>query len=173
MLCQDCNQNESSVHLTQIINNKKLILNLCKECAEKRGFHSPFEHMPFPLAELVTGMIGTTKGHTTSKGTKRSPKAKRCPACGMSFEDFGKSGRLGCGRCYQTFRVEMTELLRKVHGSPKHRGKGSVEPSELMQPIKEERRLRDELKKAVAEEDFEKAANIRDQIRALSQAEQA
>ncbi|OGC89539.1 MAG: hypothetical protein A2W25_14320 [candidate division Zixibacteria bacterium RBG_16_53_22] len=171
MLCQDCNQNESTVHLTQIINNKKLMLNLCKDCAEKRGFHSPFEHMPFPLAELVTGMVGTVKGSSASKGTKRAPKVRRCPACGMSFEDFGKTGRLGCGGCYDAFRNEMAELLRKVHGSPKHRGKGSMEPSELMKPVKEERRLRDELKKAVADEDFEKAANIRDQIRALPEAE--
>jgi protein arginine kinase activator len=65
----------------------------------------------------------------------------------------------------------MTELLRKVHGSPKHRGKGSMEPGELMQPVKEERRLRDELKRAIDDEDFEKAASIRDQIRDLSQVE--
>ncbi len=171
MLCQDCNHNESTVHLTQIVNNKKLMLNLCKDCAEKRGFHSPFEHMPFPLAELVTGMVGSTKGSSTSKGTKKSTKIRRCPACGMSFEDFGKSGRLGCGKCYLAFRGEMTELLRKVHGSPRHRGKGSMEPSELMQPVKEERRLREELKRAIADEDFERAANIRDQIRTLTQVE--
>lgn len=171
MLCQDCNQNDSSVHLTQIVNNKKLMLNLCKDCAEKRGFHSPFEHMPFPLAELVTGMVGSTRSSSSTKGSKRTPKSRRCPACGMSFEDFGKSGRLGCGKCYLTFRNEMTELLRKVHGSPKHRGKGSMEPGELMQPVKEERRLRDELKRAIDDEDFEKAASIRDQIRDLSQVE--
>jgi protein arginine kinase activator len=169
MLCQDCNQNESTVHLTQIVNNKKLMLNLCKDCAEKRGFHSPFEHMPFPLAELVTGMVGSTK--SLPKGTKKSPRVKRCPNCGMSFDDFSKTGRLGCGRCYGTFRTEMTELLRKVHGSPKHRGKGSVTPSEILQPVKGERRLREELKRAIADEDFEKAANIRDQIRAMTQVE--
>ena len=172
MLCQDCNQNESTVHLTQIINNKKMMLNLCKDCAEKRGFHSPFEHMPFPLAELVTGMVGTTKGSSAAKGTRKTPRVKKCPACGMTFDDFGKSGRLGCGKCYQTFHGEMTELLRKVHGSPKHRGKGSIVPtSELMQPVKEEGRLRAELKRAIDDEDFEKAATIRDQIRTLSEAE--
>jgi protein arginine kinase activator len=171
MLCQDCNQNESSVHLTQIVNNKKLMLNLCKECAEKRGFHSPFEHMPFPLAELVTGMVGSTKSASTTKGTKRSGRVRRCPGCGMSFEDFGKTGRLGCGQCYEAFRAEMTELLRKVHGSPKHRGKGTVVPTDSIKPVREERRLREELKKAIDSEDFERAANIRDQIRALSQAD--
>jgi protein arginine kinase activator len=65
----------------------------------------------------------------------------------------------------------MTELLRKVHGSPKHRGKGSITPSEQVQPVREERRLREDLKRAIADEDFELAANIRDQIRSISQTE--
>jgi protein arginine kinase activator len=170
MLCQDCNQNESTVHLTQIINNKKLVLNLCKDCAEKRGFHSPFEHMPFPLAELVTGMVGSKT--TSHKGGRKSTKTKKCPGCGMTFEDFGKSGRLGCGQCYHTFRVEMTDLLRKIHGSPKHRGKGMAAEPEMVKPMKEETRLRDELKKAIENEDFEKAATLRDQIRSMTETEQ-
>src|SRR4030066_74978 len=105
MLCQDCNQNESTVHLTQIVDNKKLVLNLCKDCAEKRGFHSPFEHMPFPLADIVTGMVGTSKA-PLSKSGRRSVKIKKCQTCGMTFEDFGKSGRLGCGDCYGAFHHE-------------------------------------------------------------------
>jgi protein arginine kinase activator len=170
MLCQDCNQNESTVHLTQIVNNKKLVLNLCKDCAEKRGFHSPFEHMPFPLAELVTGMVGPKA--STPKSGRRSTKVKKCPGCGMTFEDFGKSGRLGCGQCYKTFHVELTDLLRKIHGSPVHRGKGMAVEPELAKPMKEESRLREELKKAVEDEDFEKAASLRDQIRSLMGTEQ-
>jgi protein arginine kinase activator len=166
MLCQDCNQNESSVHLTQIVNNKKLVLNLCKDCAEKRGFHSPFEHMPFPLAELVTGMVGSSAPPT--KPGRKSQKVKKCPGCGMSFEDFGKSGRLGCGQCYKTFHPEMADLLRKIHGAPKHRGKGLSGVGELMQPMKEETKLREELKQAIENEDFEKAANLRDQIKSLT-----
>ncbi|HBZ00132.1 MAG TPA: hypothetical protein DEO84_02320 [candidate division Zixibacteria bacterium] len=171
MLCQDCHQNESTVHLTQIVNNKKLVLNLCKDCAEKRGFHSPFEHMPFPLAELVTGMV--TPKASSAKSGRRSAKVKKCPGCGMTFEDFGKSGRLGCGQCYTTFHVELTDLLRKIHGSPKHRGKGTVAEPEYIKPMKEETRLRDELKKAIEEEDFEKAATLRDLIRSSLGTEQA
>jgi protein arginine kinase activator len=174
MLCQDCNQNESTVHLTQIVNNKKLVLNLCKDCAEKRGFHSPFEHMPFPLAELVTGMVGPKTA--APKSGRKSTRVKKCPGCGMTFEDFGKSGRLGCGQCYKTFHLELTDLLRKIHGSPKHRGKGmTAEPdrirTETSKPIREETRLREELRKAIENEEFEKAANLRDQIKSLTETE--
>lgn len=166
MICQDCNQKESTVHLTQIVNNKKVVMNLCKDCAEKRGFHSPFEHMPFPLAELVTGMVGPAKTPAL-KGGRKGQKVKKCPTCGMTFEDFGKVGRLGCGECYRTFRPELADLLRKIHGSPKHRGKTFLEPVETSRTVKEERKLREELRMAIENEEFEKAAALRDRIKSL------
>jgi protein arginine kinase activator len=89
----------------------------------------------------------------------------------MTFDDFGKSGRLGCGKCYQTFRTEMSDLLRKIHGSPKHRGKRLAGEGEYIGKAMEETQLREDLKKAVENEEFEKAASIRDQIRSLTGAE--
>lgn len=167
MLCQDCNQKESTVHLTQIVNNKKVVLNLCRDCAEKRGFHSPFENMPFPLAEFVTGMVGVGK-KPLSKAGRRAGRVKKCPTCGMTFDDFGKIGRLGCGQCYVTFNDGLSDLLRKIHGSCDHRGKIPAGTEDTMKPIREERVLREELKKAVEKENFEEAARLRDKIKELS-----
>ena len=167
MLCQDCKQNDSTVHLTQIVNNKKVVLNLCKNCAEKRGFHSPFENMPFPLAEFVTGMMSTGKQSSGSKKIK-ALQSKKCPSCGLTFEALGKTGRFGCGKCYTTFGSDMSDLLRKIHGSNEHRGKVPSGKGEAMKPLKEDRRLREELRRAIESEDFEKAAVIRDKIRELS-----
>lgn len=167
MLCQDCNKREASVHLTQIINNEKVVLNLCKICAEKRGFHSPFEHMPFPLAEFVAGMTGpSTKG--AGKSAKTARVDIKCKSCGLTFSEFGKIGRLGCAACYEAFRPELTDILRKIHGSAEHRGHRAGTPSSEIEPVKEELRLRDELKKAIEEEDFEAAAKLRDRIRELT-----
>jgi len=168
MLCQDCNKAESSVHLTQIVNNKKVVLNLCKDCAETRGFHSPFENMPFPLAEFVSGMVGSTK-KTTVKGAKKAAKRSACPSCKMTFDDFAKAGRLGCSQCYTTFKSDLTDLLRKIHGSCDHRGKVPTGTTDVMKPIREERTLREDLKRAIEQEDFEKAADLRDRIRELSE----
>jgi protein arginine kinase activator len=168
MLCQDCNKREANIHLTQIINNEKIVLNLCKICAEKRGFHSPFEQVPFPLAEFVTGMIGPSKEKPRSKTEKGDVQEKICPGCGLTFSEFGRVGRLGCARCYQTFRPELTDILRKIHGSADHRGRTAVQPSEDLQPIREEKRLREELKRAIESENFEAAARLRDEIRNLS-----
>jgi len=167
MLCQDCQKAESTVHLTQIVNNKKVVLNLCKSCAEKRGFHSPFENMPFPLAEFVTGMMGISKTPAESKRVK-TLQSKKCPSCGLTFEALGKIGRFGCGKCYATFGADLNDLLRKIHGSNEHRGKMPSAVSDAMKPLREDRRLREELKRAIEQEDFESAAVLRDKIRELT-----
>lgn len=168
MLCQDCNKREAAIHLTQIINNEKVVLNLCKICAEKRGFHSPFEQIPFPLAEFVAGMIGPAKAKGGGRNARSEKQEPKCKSCGLTFSEFGKIGRLGCAACYDAFRTELTDILRKIHGSAEHRGHRAVAATEAIQPVKEELRLRDELKKAIEEEDFEAAAKLRDRIRELS-----
>ncbi|MEE9552894.1 MAG: UvrB/UvrC motif-containing protein [candidate division Zixibacteria bacterium] len=168
MLCQDCKKTESTVHLTQILNNKKVVLNLCKNCAEERGFHSPFENLPFPLAEFVSGMVGSTK-KKVAEGGKTVVKSIDCAVCGMTFEDFAKTGRLGCVQCYSAFRKDLTDLLRKIHGSCDHRGKIPAGTTDVMKPVREERRLREDLKRAIEQEDFEKAADLRDKIRVMAE----
>lgn len=163
MLCEDCKKNKATIQWTQIVDDKKAILNLCKECAEKRGFHSPFEGgVPFPLAEFLSSMLdkGTKKGETSAQ--------IKCPNCQMTFEEFSRVGRLGCGSCYTTFRPQLNDLLRKIHGSNRHRGKIPFTPGDTMKPLREERKLQDELKKAIDREDFEEAARVRDKIKSLT-----
>ena len=168
MLCQDCNKNEATIHLTQIVNNEKVVLNLCKNCAEKRGFHSPFEQMPFPLADIVSGMVGPIKSKKKLLGSSDVKVNITCPNCGLSFTEFGQVGRLGCAECYKAFRVELTNLLRRIHGSAEHRGRIAETANEGFQSIREENRLRDELRRAIDEENFEMAAELRDRIKELS-----
>lgn len=168
MLCQDCNNNDATIHLTQIVNNEKVVLNLCKDCAEKRGFHSPFEQMPFPLAEIVSGMVGPIKQQKKGKKNKAIQSDLKCSNCGLTFAEFGQAGRLGCPKCYSAFKPELTNLLRRIHGSADHRGHVAETPTEDLKYIREDKKLRDELKKAIEDENFEVAAELRDRIRELS-----
>ena len=154
--------------MTQIVNNEKVVLNLCKICAEKRGFHSPFEQMPFPLAEIVSGMIGPSKIYKKDEAFKDTRPDLKCPNCGLTFAEFGRIGRLGCAECYQAFRAELTNLLRRIHGSAEHRGQIAETATEEFQTLREEQRLRDELQRAIEAENFEIAAEIRDRIKDLS-----
>ena len=162
MLCQDCGNNESTIHLTQIVNNKKVELNLCRICAEKRGFHNPFEKNAFPLAEFLTGML-----REIGEEASAAFKALKCPKCELTFADFSKKGRLGCGSCYSAFRTQLKDLLRKVHNSNQHHGKTPITTVKELKPLREERKLRDELRQAIEKEDFETAAAIRDRLKIL------
>lgn len=163
MLCQDCGKKEATVSLTQVINDQKVVLNLCQECAEKRGFRNPLEGVPFPLAEFLSSMLSQAK---TKKPGKVAEEV--CSFCGMSFSDFTKTARLGCSNCYLTFKNQLNDLFRKVHNSTQHRGKFPRTIKGVMKPLWEETKLHEELKKAIQEEDFERAAQIRDQIKALA-----
>ncbi|RKX23874.1 MAG: hypothetical protein DRP45_09465 [Candidatus Zixiibacteriota bacterium] len=167
MICQDCKKREAQVHLTQIINNEKLSLSLCKECAAARGFHSPLDNHPFPLAEILSGLAGDTPP------VKNSPPGEEmvCKGCGLTFEQFTRQGRFGCGDCYSAFRSRLESIMRKIHGSSLHRGRipefSKFEKSEQALPIQEEERLQSELATAIKTEDFEKAVELRDKLKAV------
>jgi len=167
MMCQDCRKREASVHLTQIVNNEKTSLSLCRECALARGFHSPLDNMPFPLAEILSGMA-----KSISPAAQSDPADNLvCQKCGLSFEEFARQGRFGCGDCYSAFRPRLEMIMRKVHGASLHRGRNpqsqnlTSHPEPI--PVKEEERLEIELKKAIENEDFERAAELRDKLKAV------
>lgn len=163
MKCENCRKNEASVHLTQIHEGEKVQLNLCKECARKKGFSNPLDDVPFPLAEFLAGMVKETAGES---GTRVGDLT--CSSCGMQFAEFSRVGRFGCGRCYKSFEKPLEDLLRRIHGSTIHRGRTPRSRAGAMAPLAEEIRLKEELRRAIQEEKFEDAAAIRDRIRTLS-----
>ena len=165
MKCSDCGERDGRIHITQIVNNEKVVLYLCKECADKRGFHSPLDPNPFPLANFLVGMI--TKAEPGQPPLTSTGPDLVCPTCGLSFDEFSRQGRFGCGRCYKAFRERLQGLLRKIHGSSLHRGKLPPMLSEEGGAIKEQERLEEMLKRAIDEEDFERAADLRDKLKSL------
>ncbi len=90
---------------------------------------------------------------------------KRCPVCGHTLSDFRRTGRLGCGECYRTFRPVLAETLRQIHSNSHHRGKI---PSKSGSELKKKRQLevlKAKLQEAVRNEDYETAARLHKQIR--------
>lgn len=169
MICQDCKNRESQVHFTQIVNNEKTALSLCKECAAARGFHSPLDNMPFPLAEILSGLTA----NMPMQKQLAQEESISCQGCGLTFDEFTRQGRFGCGECYKAFRARLEMIMRKIHGASMHRGMTPTiettddDTSTESFSIKEEERLKDELQKAIATEDFERAAELRDKLKTL------
>ncbi|UCD63687.1 MAG: UvrB/UvrC motif-containing protein [Candidatus Zixiibacteriota bacterium] len=174
MLCQDCKKREAHVHLTQIVNNEKQTLSLCKECAAARGFHSPLDNVPFPLAEILSGLAASMPAVAGAK----EQETITCESCGLTFETFTRQGRFGCGDCYKAFRTRLEPIMRKIHGASLHRGRvpevkeGAGAEGEPIS-IREEERLEIELKKAIESEDFERAAELRDKLKTFRESRAA
>lgn len=92
---------------------------------------------------------------------------KKCPVCGRTYSDFRRTGKLGCGECYNTFRGAVSETLRQVHSSNTHTGKiPSKSEGELKLKRKYEQ-LKQQLSNAVKSEDYELAAKLHKEIREI------
>ena len=161
MLCQDCQQKPASVHFTQIVNDEAATLHLCHACARARGLKTTTPATEAPLSDFLSEMGAPIFTSATSANAA-------CPRCGCTFRQFRKTGRLGCAHCYSTFEKEMSALLRKIHGSSEHVGISEIAPLGLLDE-REARlhELRRQLRQAVDQEEYERAAELRDAIQEL------
>jgi protein arginine kinase activator len=164
LVCDNCGSTEAVVHLTQIVNNQMSTHRLCEKCAAEKGLESTAEPVNFPLTDFLAQM-----GSETVSGSDASSTS--CSFCGLTFADFRETGRLGCPHCYETYAPHLQKLLRRVHGGTQHVGKIYLPPDPTSSEL--ERRLdglRRKLQRAVESEDFERAAELRDEIRTLEPA---
>jgi len=163
MLCEKCHQKEAVVKFTQIVGDQKKALNLCRVCMENQGLSSPLADLSKIFGKLIIGILSE---HLASKAETAIPLGKdvaSCPQCGTTWMDFEKSGHLGCPGCYVSFIEPLKVLLRRLHGSNRHIG--SPRTDEKTKPDETVEVLEKELARAVAREDYETAATLRDRIR--------
>jgi protein arginine kinase activator len=165
MLCQICNKNPATVHLTEIQDNRTSELHVCQSCAQEKGLAPQVNPKNFSVSELVAKMFDDM---ATGEEEKIGPV--QCPHCGMQYTAFKDTGRLGCAECYTTFQAKLRPLLRRIHGSTRHTGKHPSADGEAVARTRQVQRLQDELQRAIDREDFERAAELRDQIRTLETA---
>jgi len=157
MLCDVCKTNDASVFLTQIQDGKMQKVNLCDACSKAKGVEDP---TGFALADLLLG-IGA------AEEIEKGPASQKCPVCGYTQPDFKKTGRLGCSACYVTFGEGLNSLLKAMHKGTKHVGKVPHRLHREIQITDRMRSLSEDLQKAVAEENYENAASLRDEIKKL------
>lgn len=161
MLCDDCKKNQACVHVTQISSTEKIDKHLCEECAKKYGEIIFNLDDKFSVNDFLAGIFNSGDSETLT------PQALICPNCGMSYQDFSRTGKIGCSVCYSTFEQRLEPLLRRIHGASSHTGKiphRSGGEIELKQRIVA---LRKALHAHVANEEYEQAADLRDQIKEI------
>lgn len=161
MLCQNCNKYPASVHFTQIINDHKAEMYLCEQCAANKG--NMKIGMSFDLGDIFPGFLGLGGGMPYTAPVRGST----CEKCGMSYEDFKRTGKLGCDKCFDAFRDHLDPILKRIHGSLEHNGKIPSSVSDSIKVSREIVKLKEQLSKAIQSEEYEKAAELRDRIKSL------
>ncbi len=161
MLCDVCGKNQATVHLTEIIDDQMAELHLCEECARNKSTEM---EQQFGLSDLLAGLADFDK-----PTLEKEAATIKCLNCGLSYAEFKKIGRFGCGKCYIAFKKYLGPLLKRIHGGIQHFGKSpykvNFKPTGKKKADLEE--LRYSLQKAIEREAFEEAAKIRDQIKKI------
>jgi protein arginine kinase activator len=157
MNCDVCKNKQATVFLTQIVEGKMQKVNLCEGCSKEKGVTDP---TGFALADLLLGLGASQQMEKGSSGV-------RCPVCGFSQADFKKTGRFGCPNCYDAFAEGLEPMLKNMHKGMEHKGKVPARLVKARQRTEDMRKLQRELRKAVADEKYEAAAELRDQIKHL------
>ncbi len=152
MLCQRCKKRPATVYHSEIINGEKCTLSLCAQC-----FGEAYGQFEEEMADaILSGLFGETE-----------QRQKVCPACGMRFSDYERSGLLGCPSCYDVFNEELLPHIARIQGNTRHVGKeGGVYTSEH-----DYRRrlqiLQANLERALKCGDYAEAGRINDKMIAL------
>ena len=164
ILCDECGVRPAMIHVTAIVNGDKQDINLCQECASRR---KEFAMHLTALADKLGLMNKNVRmGFRQAEGAAKAARvpAITCPSCGTTYATFLSKGTMGCAQCYDAFRTPLTGWLKEKCGAAMHVGSSAGTVTERMQLT----RLRNAQKVAVANEQYELAAQLRDQIRELS-----
>ncbi len=154
MLCEQCRQQEAAIHFTQVVNGEKTELNLCADCAKEHGAFS-FETM----SSLLSGLLESS--------ARAKENESRCSRCGMPFSQFQRTGMLGCAQCYQDFRKQLAPVLQRIHGRLQHEGHIPATAGDGLKLRRQIEQKRREMQSAIEQEEFERAAALRDELREL------
>lgn len=160
MICDECKTQQASVLVVTEINGERQAKRLCPSCAQQyqKALQASFG-MNFGMNDLLSGLLETVKQ------TPASPVA--CESCGMTYSQFREGGMLGCAKCYTVFRPQLKPLLQRIHGSAQHSGKLPCRMGGQLKWRREIEKLQAELNGAIKSEEYERAAQLRDEIRMM------
>ena len=166
MMCEECGIRQARFHLMKIVNNERTERNLCAVCMAKYQ-----KQLPGIDFNNLAGILNTIlEGHESanSEGDNPTDVELVCEQCGTTYQEFKKSGVVGCANCYKVFHQPIEKILDRMQNGTQHSGRipeGVRSGASIRMNID---RLKQRMQKAVQDEDFEQAAKLRDAIRTLN-----
>ncbi|MFA4943099.1 MAG: UvrB/UvrC motif-containing protein [Lentisphaeria bacterium] len=180
MLCEKCQTQDATVHIQAIVGKKRRTLHLCAACAAGQGLTpDPAASLavagldlPKLLAQLAKALPPVAAAEPAAEPEAPAAAGATCPECGLAEADLRKAGRLGCPNCYRVFANILSDLLPAMHRGVAHLGKrpgAAAAGGKLLALRLELAGLERELADAVATEQYEAAASLRDRIAEVRQ----
>ena len=156
--CERCGL-PSVYHSTLVVNGVSKTTSLCRECAIKEGV---FNSSPTSMFEDMFSSFANALGFEQVENLV-------CPVCKTSLKEFKTSGKLGCPNCYDTFRQEVSNVIKKIAPFDSHKQEVSSVKTTKTKQTKEQKisDLRSKMAEAVKEERYEDAAKLKKQIAKL------
>ena len=162
-MCSICKEKPATIFLSNIsAENKKVDMDLCDACAKAKGVDDPAALL-IASADLMLGLGASLEVEQAAGGVEL-----KCPRCGFTQADFKKSGRLGCPECYKTFAEGLAGLLKTMHKGTRHTGKAPEALRATRENADRLKTLQAKLTKAIKDENYEQAAQVRDEIKQLT-----
>ena len=171
MLCEKCKKRTATVFYNENINGKTRSFSLCGECAAKlhekgevQDITSMIGSFADPFSNLHDDLFGGFFG-IPSHAAANLPK--KCPNCECTYSEISKHGKVGCPTCYEVFRDELSALIASVHGTTAHTGSVPARHRAKKERDRRLQELKTQLQDAVQSEQYEKAAELRDEIKKM------
>lgn len=164
MQCDLCNK-PAVVHEVTVKNGVKKEVHLCEEHAAESGFALPMQP---PINKLLTQFVISHGSHAGAAAPVGKVSTRKCPECGLPYNQFRQSGILGCPQCYEAFAQQLAPLIQRAQdGATNHAGRTPRRAGKCIDRQLQRQRLIRELDQAVDTEQYERAAKIRDMLNSL------
>ncbi len=166
MFCEQCGKRAASVIMKQTVNGNVIERHLCSICAtQNHNLGYAFEQDPLAIHQLLSNWFPNQKA--SANPVKKEVAV--CPNCGFTFTKFMETGKFGCSTCYDTFENQLDNIFKRLHnGNFVHEGKIPSAYGSTLKIKKEIEELRKQMQVSIADEDFEEAAKLRDEVKALA-----
>ncbi len=164
--CQACERRPAVVEFIQVTGEERREMALCRECALSMGVRAQVEAFQ-RLTQLLM------EQNTPDSPFDAEALQTKCGRCGLVFEEFVRTGLLGCPQCYRDFEELLKPALRRLHGVIRQNPDETAHASQTPPPQPKEKpelnreQLEIELNLALIDEDYERAAALRDKLRRL------
>lgn len=164
-LCDECKAKEACYTVSVMMGDQVTQRRLCPDCMAKMNMNLSAGNVSKMLSAILSALTGNEE-----KSAPDVPPEEDvvCDRCHTTLSGFVKTGRLGCPNCYKAFAERLTPMLQQIHGRVQHAGRKPIDDESAQVRRTAYERLSRHLEAAIAVEDYETAAVIRDQLRRMN-----